>query len=357
MFALLPLACVATGGTPRERIAGLAPCVVAWALVLMGLRFGFVSIAVLASLCTVLLFTALRLWRRGKMDWERAALPLLAAAAAARLAYVPGTPYTCRQHDGAGHVNYITYLVENHFRIPALDYGPRTIPQFYHLPLHYLLSAMWIKLQMLFGTDLQQGLESVQALTLLWPDLGLLFSWRLFKALSLRGGGLFSVSKTQLQDIYLNFDGLGIQDSNIFLALLKSMAFDDYSAIPPGSSLAPLQVLPLCLYIFVAAMTLYMLWRGLRMAVGYIRRRPASMTGGFLLLTCGVLMASFIQPCFAYPFACTQHARYVLPLFPISAACAGKGKAGRLRVSIAGGLALFSTMVFAFLTAYTEVRP
>ena len=168
------------------------------------------------------------------MDWERAALPLLAAAAAARLAYVPGTPYTCRQHDGAGHVNYITYLVKDNFRIPALDYGPRTIPQFYHLPLHYLLSAMWIKLQMLFGTDLQQGLESVQALTLLWPDLGLLFSWRLFKALSLRGGGLFSVSKTQLQDIYLNFDGLGIQDSNIFLALLKSMAFDDYSAIPPG---------------------------------------------------------------------------------------------------------------------------
>ena len=357
MFALLPLACVATGGTPRERIAGLAPCVVAWALVLMGLRFGFVSIAVLASLCTVLLFAALRLWRRGKMDWERAALPLLAAAAAARLAYVPGTPYTCRQHDGAGHVNYITYLVKDNFRIPALDYGPRTIPQFYHLPLHYLLSAMWIKLQMLFGTDLQQGLESVQALTLLWPDLGLLFSWRLFKALSLRGGGLFSVSKTQLQDIYLNFDGLGIQDSNIFLALLKSMAFDDYSAIPPGSSLAPLQVLPLCLYIFVAAMTLYMLWRGLRMAVGYIRRAPG-LHDGWLPAADMRCIDGFLHPALLCVPLCLYAA---CPLraaaFPDFAACAGKGKAGRLRVSIAGGLALFSTMVFAFLTAYTEVRP
>ena len=322
----------------------------------MGLRFGFVSIAVLASLCTVLLFAALRLWRRGKMDWERAALPLLAAAAAARLAYVPGTPYTCRQHDGAGHVNYIL-SGERQFPHPGTGlrpaHDPAVLPSAVALPAFSNVDQAADAL----CTDLQQGLESVQALTLLWPDLGLLFSWRLFKALSLRGGGLFSVSKTQLQDIYLNFDGLGIQDSNIFLALLKSMAFDDYSVIPLGSSLAPLQVLPLCLYIFVGRYDIVHAWRGPADGSGYIRRRPASMTGGFLLLTCGVLMASFIQPCFAYPFACTQHARYVLPLFPISAACAGKGKAGRLRASIAGGLALFSTMVFAFLTAYTEVRP
>ena len=75
-------------------------------------------------------------------------------------------------------------------------------------------------------------------------------------------------------------------------------------------------------------MALYALWRGARTVAGYVRRRSIPTTSGFLLLIAAVLMASYIQFCFAYPFVCTQHARYVLPIFPIAAACVARGKPG-----------------------------
>ena len=500
VFALLPLCCVFTGKTPRERLAGLAPCAAVWALMLLSLRFGFTSLAVLTALGAVLLFFAARLWKRGEMDWERAALFLLAAAVILRLAYVLVTPHTLRQHDLYGHRNYITWIVENDLRIPVLSMDPRSHSQFYHPPLHHLLSAIWVKLQMLFGADLEQGLESVQALALLWSNLALLFSYRLFKELDLRGSGLFAacavsgflpilifgavginndallymlemalilsavrwwrrptagrcalmglllglcmetklsgallavplgvlflaaliqrrapakalwgqyalflllsvsvgfaysiysllrwgmplnyverfpetfeqylsgysalerlfgVSRAQLRNIYMNFMEPGIQDSNMFLTLLKSISFDDFTIISQGSRLWALQFLPLCLYLFVIAMALYALWRGARTVAGYVRRRSIPTTSGFLLLTVAVLMASYIQFCFAYPFVCTQHARYVLPIFPIAAACVGKGKAGRTRAVITVGLVLFSTLMFALLIGQTEWR-
>lgn len=499
VFALLPLACVLTGRTRRERLAGLLPCAAVWALLVFSARFGFASVAVLLSLGALLLFAALRLWRRGEMTWERAAALLLFAAVALRLAYVLGTPYTWRQHDVEGHEDYIVYLVENNLRLPALSYDPRTLSQLYHPPLHHLISAIWVKVQMFFGASLQQGLEGVQALTLLWSNLALLFSWRLFRELSLRGSGLltacaiagflpifvfgaagvnndallymlqmaliltavrwwrrpaagrcalmglllglsmatklsgallavplavmflaaliqrrapmkalwgqyalflllsvpigfaypvynllrwgmpltyvqrlaedspqrlygysplsrlFGVSGAQLRNIYLNFNDPAVQDSNVFLALLKSIAFDDYAIVSPDSRFAWLVVVPVGVYALVIATALYALFCGLRTAVRWVRRRAVSLVSAFLLLVCVVLMASYIQFCFAYPFVCTQHARYILPVLAIAAACVGKGRGGRLRMALAGGLPVFSAAMFAFLIAYTEI--
>ena len=108
-----------------QRLAGAAACLGAWALLLVSFLCGGVAQTVLGEGLLLLAAAAFGLWWRRKLTWRRAAALLLLAAAVLRLAYVLCTPYDMRQHDGGGHIEYVAYLVEHNFRLPALDFDPR----------------------------------------------------------------------------------------------------------------------------------------------------------------------------------------------------------------------------------------
>ena len=189
-FVLAPLWTLALARTRGERLAALACCAATWALLFLALRYGLRAFASAGAGACLTLWFAWALWRRGELTCERAAALVLIAAFALRFAYTLGTPSTLRQHDVDGHINYMRYIVENGGRPPFLDMDPRSHWQFYHPPLHHLLSAAWIRIQMLLGATFEQGVEAVQQLSLLYSGISLVLCYRLFRALRVRGGGL-----------------------------------------------------------------------------------------------------------------------------------------------------------------------
>jgi len=79
-----------------------------------------------------------------------------------RLYYFIFTRYEIRGHDSGGHLDYIKYLMENSFSMPSSRIGW----EFYHPPLYYALSAIWMKFHSLFESlqdVLSRGLQ-VQSL-------------------------------------------------------------------------------------------------------------------------------------------------------------------------------------------------
>lgn len=71
-----------------------------------------------------------------------------------------------------GHLGYIYYLANGG---DVIHNGADIHYQFYHPPLHYMISAFWLKLAMSFGASLLAAAESIQILTCIYSVLTLLF--------------------------------------------------------------------------------------------------------------------------------------------------------------------------------------
>lgn len=123
-----------------------------------------------------------------------ACILLGAAAFSLHAVYILYTAYLVRQHDvldiqsPIGHQAYMLYFVNHNFALPNFD--PRSVWEFYHPPLHYWVSALWIKLQMLFGTDPATAVENVQYLTLFYSCAALIISYRILRILQFDGAAL-----------------------------------------------------------------------------------------------------------------------------------------------------------------------
>ena len=78
------------------------------------------------------------------------------------------------------------------------------------------------------------------------------------------------------------------------------------------------------------------------------RRRYVGVVNAFLALTAAVLLLSYVKFCFEYPFVCTEHIRYVLPLIPLFAALAGKF-APRTGAAVGCAVAFSALLMFALL--------
>lgn len=468
-----------------QRLAGAVACLGSWGLLLISFLRGGVAQAALGEGLLLLAAAAFSLWRRGRLSWRRAAALLLLAAAVLRLAYVLCTPYDVRQHDGGGHIEYVAYLVEHNFRLPALDFDPREGWQFYHPPLNHLLLAAWVKLRMLLGATFAQGMESAQALSLFWSCAALCCCWRLFRALEMRGPGLFAacalagfcpvlainaaavnndgllflwemallndavrwwrapaawrcarmglflglamatklsgallafplsalflaalyrrrrhmgamwrqyalfllicaplglaypvynrlrwgmplnyvltlsadatqfirgrtalerlfvVTKEQFLRMFIERDTAGLQDHNVFLALLKTAAFDEYAVSGAVGVAAAVYVSQIAAAVLSAACAV-------RAVLRWVRRRYVGVVNAFLALTAATLLLSYIKFCFEYPFVCTEHIRYVLPLIPLFATLVGR-RAPRTGAAVGCAAALSSLCMFALL--------
>ena len=111
---------------------------------------------------------------------EDSILVLLMAALAMRIFYVVMTQAHIYQNDIGvlwsplgGHLGYVRYLLDNQ-ALP--DFDPTTRHQFYQPPLHYIITALWVKLHTLLGIQIEAADENIQVLSLFYSmaSLGIL---------------------------------------------------------------------------------------------------------------------------------------------------------------------------------------
>lgn len=111
-----------------------------------------------------------------------------------RLAYVIYTDVRTRQHDvgvfdgETGHAGYIMYFYKNH-ALPDFDVRERW--QYYHPPLHHILEAIWLTIQIkLFGFNPNNAYENVQILSLFYSSICMILSYKIFKHLGLKSNSM-----------------------------------------------------------------------------------------------------------------------------------------------------------------------
>ena len=103
---------------------------------------------------------------------EDSILVLMMAALAMRMFYVVMTQAHIYQNDIGvlwsplgGHLGYVRYLLDNG-ALP--DFDPTTRHQFYQPPLHYIITALWVKLHTLMGVRIEAADEKIQVLSLFY---------------------------------------------------------------------------------------------------------------------------------------------------------------------------------------------
>ena len=112
---------------------------------------------------------------------------------AIRILYICYTNFNVRQHDllglqdKEGHVAYIIYWY-NHFKLP--DFDPRTLWQFYQPPLHHIIAALWVKLNVFVGFNFATAVENIQVLTLIYSCITTFICYKILKELGIKGKGL-----------------------------------------------------------------------------------------------------------------------------------------------------------------------
>lgn len=110
-----------------------------------------------------------------------------------RMIYINYTAYNVRQHDlislndKEGHIAYIIYWYNN-FKLPNFD--PRDFWQFYQPPLHHIIAAMWVKLNVFIGFNFVSAVENIQVLTMIYSFITTFICYRIFKELGIKGKGL-----------------------------------------------------------------------------------------------------------------------------------------------------------------------
>ena len=152
---------------------------------------------------------------------------ILAAGFIMRAVMVLFTPLNYYQHDVSNfsgrqagfHDSYILYIYDN-FTIP--DGDVRDLGQFYHPPLHYIISALFLRLHNALPLKFANDINGLKALPMLWSSFIVLFTKKILERLNINGKALvFSMLLISLNPhlIYL-----AIQVNNDALALMLTFA-------------------------------------------------------------------------------------------------------------------------------------
>lgn len=153
--------------------------------------------------CIFLLFltfaAAIFLHARHKLTEDRMVFLLLFGGMLLRCCYVLLSGLYDRQHDegvytgiataqiNPGHIGYIEYIYK--FRkLP--DMNPYELFSYYHPPLHYILSGLWLIFLTSLGMAEDTAFENLQILPLFYSGLFMLLTWRILKRAHAGGKGL-----------------------------------------------------------------------------------------------------------------------------------------------------------------------
>ncbi len=111
---------------------------------------GAIAKAYIAILFSIVAFSYVILLIKKKTTFEINVFYIIVVAFLIRLCYMLYTTGHTRQHDTwstnhNGHYDYALYIFEN-WSLPNHTFTEANIYQFYHPPLHYFISAIWMKI-------------------------------------------------------------------------------------------------------------------------------------------------------------------------------------------------------------------
>lgn len=144
-----------------------------------------------AGLGTVIV-SVIVLYAGHKFEFKDLITAVLAAGFIMRAVMVLFTPLNFHQHDVSSfspdqvgfHDSYIMYIYNN-FTIPSGDV--RDLGQFYHPPLHYFISAMFLRFQNLLPLRFKGDVNGLKMLPMLWTSFLVLFAKKILEHLKIKG--------------------------------------------------------------------------------------------------------------------------------------------------------------------------
>ena len=180
------------------------------------------SVLLWAGLGTVIV-SVITLALGKKLKAEDLVAAVLASGFVMRAVMVLFTPLNFYQHDVSNfsgrqpgfHDTYILYIYDN-FTIPDVDV--RYYGEFYHPPLHYILSALFLRLNNVLPLRFSGDIDGLKMLPMLWISYLILFAKKILEHLNIDGKALaFSM-------LFITFSPhmiyLAIQVNNDPLALM-----------------------------------------------------------------------------------------------------------------------------------------
>lgn len=88
-----------------------------------------------------------------------------------------------------GHIGYIEYIYKFR-RLP--DFNPYQLFSYYHPPLHYVISGLWLIFLTSLGMPEDLAFENLQILPLFYSGLFMLLTYLILKKTGAKGNGLFA---------------------------------------------------------------------------------------------------------------------------------------------------------------------
>lgn len=136
-----------------------------------------------------------------KLTEEKIVFAIIFSAMLLHCCYVLLSGLHDRQHDegvytgiatsqiNPGHLGYVEYIYKFH-RLP--DMNPYELFSYYHPPLHYVISAVWLTLLTALGMPEDLAFENLQILPLFYSGLLMLLTYLILKKIGGRGSGLYA---------------------------------------------------------------------------------------------------------------------------------------------------------------------
>ena len=146
-------------------------------------------------------FSLFILYKKGKLEEKEIVYAIIFTGMLFRCCYVLLSGLYDRQHDegvytgiatsqiNPGHIGYIEYIYK--FRkLP--DFNPYQLFSYYHPPLHYVISGLWLIFLTSLGMPEDLAFENLQTLPLFYSGLFMLFTYRILKKTGAHGKGLYA---------------------------------------------------------------------------------------------------------------------------------------------------------------------
>ncbi|MBO4409107.1 MAG: glycosyltransferase family 39 protein [Clostridiales bacterium] len=190
--------------------------------------FGYPELTLMAGGLIMLFCSAIILKVNGKINSETLIFLLVAAGFWIRLGRVLTTPLGgVYQHDvqyftndmqSMAHDTYILWF-RDHWLLP--DFDIREFGEFYHPPLHYFLSGMFLRFNSLIFPALADNYHCIKILTLFYSSAGSLVLIKILKELGVKDGAL--TNGAMLAVFFPGFTLIASSVNNDILSILLSL--------------------------------------------------------------------------------------------------------------------------------------
>lgn len=162
-------------------------------------RNAVIFCSVLPIVVLAVMFIWLYIFDKDKITEDKVVFAIIFSAMLLHCCYALLSGLYDRQHDegvytgiattqvNPGHLGYIEYIYKFH-ALPNMN--PYEFFSYYHPPLHYMISAVWVILLTALGMSEDMAFENLQILPLFYSGLLMLVTYKILKKIGSEGKGL-----------------------------------------------------------------------------------------------------------------------------------------------------------------------